>query len=294
MKKNIIIINDVNFHLEIIESIIYCINNILKINDLTLDKYNIFLTINTKDISFLKYIKQKYSFLHINYKNIRLLKKDYVINVTIYDNDYDKLIKNSNTYFYISHNISERLKKLNNVYFLTPLSKKCYINCIKLPFNNYKKIKTNIPIFLVQGNICEKRRDLKLLKIMFDYFSNNNDKSYNKKIKIKILGRGKIPNYLIPYRDKIILKNNLNFIDFHKEFLDIYCILPLLNYNKTPQYYKTKLTSTINYIKAYNLQSIIDEKLNNIYKLNNVMVYNNNNEFINCIKCKINEFYSNK
>lgn len=89
------------------------------------------------------------------------------------------------------------------------------------------------------------------------------------------------------------MKNNLNFIDYHKEFLDAYCILPLISKETHPQYYNNKLTSSINYVRGYKLKCIIDEYLQEIYKLDNVEVYRDINDiessFINTLK----NFYKN-
>ena len=106
------------------------------------------------------------------------------------------------------------------MYFLTPLSKSNYIYADVLPYSN-DKIKSNIPIYVIQGNLNQNRRYLGLLEKILD-------QSYQYEFKIKLVGRGHLPSELQKYKNKIVLKNNLNFIDFHKEFLDVYCILPLI------------------------------------------------------------------
>lgn len=141
-----------------------------------------------------------------------------------------------------------------------------------MPFS-HKKIKTNIPIFVIQGSI-EHRRNSKLL---VNILSNNYD--YNFIIKI-ICKSEKIPDCLSIYKDKIQLKSNLDFIDFHTEFLDCYCILPLISKNTHNQYYTTKLTSSINYAKGYDLKCLIDKDLQDIYKLKNSYVHNNENDIV--------------
>ena len=75
------------------------------------------------------------------------------------------------------------------------------------------------------------------------------------------------------YKDKLILRTNLDFIHFHKEFEDVYAILPLVSKNKNPLYYRGKLTSSINYGLAYNLTFILDNELNAIYNLPKSHVY---------------------
>jgi len=76
------------------------------------------------------------------------------------------------------------------------------------------------------------------------------------------------------HKSQIILKNNLNFKDYHKEFLDAYCIIPLISKKKNPRYYKNKLTSSINYARAYKIKCLIDRDLQDIYNLNDVEIYN--------------------
>ena len=44
------------------------------------------------------------------------------------------------------------------------------------------------------------------------------------------------------YSDKLILKRNLNFQDYHREFLDCYGIIPLISNQENACYYKNKLT----------------------------------------------------
>lgn len=284
MKKNIIINNSKTFHYEIIESVICSLKQILKLNNFNLDDYNIFFNMKINDLSFKNYLKNIFPFIKINF-NLNKIKKNYFIEISNYDKDYDKMIHNSNSFFYICHNISDRLLKLNNTIFLTPLCNKKYLQCIRLPYVKHKKIKTIVPIFLIQGTIKENRRDYKLLLLLLN-------KQFDYDYRIKILGRGNLPEYLKKYKNKIIFKNNLNFIDYHKELLDIHCLLTLTSKEKTPGYYKTKLTSSINYIKGYNLNCIIDNKLQNIYNLKNCKTYKSNNEFINKFKRSINEFYN--
>ena len=61
-----------------------------------------------------------------------------------------------------------------------------------------------------------------------------------------MVGRGYQPKEIEKYKDKIVLKNNLNFIDYHIEFVEAYCILPLISKKTKHEYYSRKLTSSIN------------------------------------------------
>lgn len=275
------IYNNCDFHYEVLESIIVKYNEILKIENNANNR--IYLGIPPNNICFVKYIKGKYKYIRLGTPK----KYDYSISCTEYDDTYDIINKNSSKQFYISHNVSSRLKLLSNVYYLTELVSKNVITTNILPFNKIK-IKTNIPNYIIQGNITSDRRDYSLLlKILSE--------KYDYEFKIKMIGRGNdIPDILKPYRDKILLKNNLNFMDYHKEFLDGYCILPLITKQTHPQYYTNKLTSTINYALGYKLKSLIDKDLQDIYKLENVEIFNNKDDIVAAFKKTLVDFYQKK
>ena len=142
----------------------------------------------------------------------------------------------------------------------------------------------NVPIYIIQGRLNANNRNLSLL---VNILENN----YKYPFIIKLLGRGELPKSIEKYKNKIVLKNNLNFIDFHKEFLDCYCILPLITKNYNSEYYKTKLTSSINYVKGYNLKCLIDRDLQDIYKLKNVEVFNNENDIVDGFRNTLKDYY---
>ena len=277
--KKLLIFNDVNYHYETIESVIVKYRDIIDIEDTA--TISIYLHIHSND-NFKTYICNKYP-------NI-ILKKiddyDYYINCTIYDNDYDRLDKNKSNRKYISHEITERLKENPNVFFLTPLSEKRIIDVDILPYMT-NKWTNNIPIFIIQGNITEGRRYYNLLVKLLE-------KNYMYDFKFKMIGRGLFPKKLEKYKNKIIFKNDLNFTEYHKEFLDCYCILPLISKTTHPEYYSTKLTSTINYAKGYNLKCLIDSDLQKIYKLTNAEVFNDINDISIVFSKALSAFYENK
>jgi hypothetical protein len=289
---NILILNKFKFHYETIESIIQYIDKILSIQNFNIEKIkNIHLKI-VPNPSFESYIKNKYPQLitKIFYLNYLTPHKfyNYIINCTIYPRDF-KIIKNKNKnkYFYICHETG--IPKQKNIFFLTPLCKTSnYIYLDKLPFQNQNSpFNSDLPIYAIQGNIDAHRRNYNLLiKIL--------ENKYNYDFRIKLIGRGQIPIQLKKFSDKIILKNNLNFIDYHKEFLDVYCILPLILKKTHKQYYINKLTSTINYAKAYNLKCIIDDDLQKIYNLENAEVFYNENDIVKVFEKTLNDFYNQK
>jgi hypothetical protein len=265
------------FHYEIIESIIVKYTEIFNIE--TNSNNRIFLNMNS-NIDFVNYIQLKYPTIILDIPE----SYDYYIRTTIYDYHYDELIKNSPNIFYISHEITSRLKELNNVFFLTPLSNKNYISADILPFRN-NKVSTNIPIYIVQGSFNNKRRNIDLLQIILN-------ETYEYKFMIKIIGKIEFLNELEKYSDKIIFKNNLSFLDFHNEFLDGYCILPLILKKTNPNYYTKKLTSTINYAKNYKLKCLIDKDLQDIYQLEDVEVFKDETDIIEAFKKTLKVFYT--
>lgn len=92
------------------------------------------------------------------------------------------------------------------------------------------------------------------------------------------------------FQSKIIIKNDLDFTDFHKEFIDAYCLLPLISKRSHPQYYTNKLTSSMNYLTAYNLKCVIDKDLQGIYNLKNAYVYDNEDDIVAAFEKSLMEF----
>ena len=262
---NLLIVNNDNFHYEIIESIIIHFDKILSIDKNEIS--NIILKICNND-SFTEYLKKKYPKIIINKQMYFGVK--YLINVSIYKKHYHLLDKMANS-FYISHEVDDKLKKYNNVIFTTPLCKTDkYMYFTELPFKNEKQ-NSEIPIFIIQGEL--KRRNWNLVKKILE-------RKYDTDFKIKIVGKGEIPkvleDLLHTYSDKLILKRNLNFQDYHREFLDCYGIIPLISKQENESYYKNKLTSSINYGLAYDLWFLIDKDLQEIYNLKKSKIYTDN------------------
>ena len=276
--------SNAKFHYEILETLICKYDSIIKKNKCENDI--IYLSFMKND-SFEKYIRSKYPKIIVN---IKPEVCDYIIYPTHYD------IKNfqfSQKYFddakhyYISHNITAFTKNAHNIYHLTPLCKSNnYIFADVLPYSNEKKYSA-IPIYIIQGNIEDKRRNYKLLEKILE-------KQYDYDYRIKVIGYGKLNSNFDKYSDKIIGKYGLNYIDFHKEFLDGYCILPLTLKETQPQYYTDKLTSSISYGLAYNLKFLIDKELQDCYNLKNVEVFNNVDNITIAFEKTLVDFYNNR
>jgi len=232
--KKILIFNHVDYHYEILESLFTIFLKIIKIE---ID-YEIYM-FTKQNIEYKNYIISKY-------KNVIFLDdiENIIFDIEIYATVYPKDIKNiENSYspkkYYISHRVDKDLQKFPNLYFLTPLClTNKYIIPTVLPDIIIKK--TNIPIFCIQGNISEKRRNYKSLIPLFEKFK-------NRTFRIKFLGKGVIPSYLDKYKNKIILENNHNFVNYHQSFQDVYVILALIDDTFEHNYFINQLTSSISY-----------------------------------------------
>ena len=274
--KTILIVNDVDYHYEILESVIV---NVKKIFSLKGNSFKIFLWCHN-NIPFKNYIKTKYPSIKLKFTS----NYHYIINCTIYDKDRKWLDNKLGNKKYIAHEFTEKLKLNPNVWFLTPFGgDKKYLECSNLPFKNIKK-NTNFPIYIIQGNLNDCRRNYKwLVEIL--------ESNLEKKFLLRIIGKGTLPECLEKFKDKIDFKKNLDFINFHKQFQDCYCILSLTSKQDQPYYYSKKLSSTINYSLGYRLKCIIDKELQNIYNLPNVETYNDGNDFIKIFSKTLDNFY---
>ena len=272
--KNVWIVNPYPTHLEIIESVIENYPQILGINE----KVHVYVSfpIHPMNLRFDSYIQSRYP-------DIQLIQPDaydYYIHCTIYDK-HRSIIQKKMTHHYIAHEITEELQSYPNVWFLTPLARYNYFYAKHLPYSTMKK-RSSFPVYIVQGQLNDGKRDwnslVSILKNTYEY-----------PYQIKLLGRGKLPRELEPYRDQLIVKTNLNFEDYHREFLDGYCILTLTTKKLQPYYYTKKLTSTISYALGYHLLCLLDTQLQDIYKLSNHEVYDK--DIVASFKKTLHNFY---
>ena len=273
------IVNDIQGHYEIIESII--IKHQIIIGKHKIKK--IYLKVNDWDKSFKIYIQKKYPEIEFSLNP----KFDFYINCTAYPKHIDKIKQcDPKKYFFIAHDIDMFIKQLPNVFFLTPLAKR-FLYADVMPHMTRKNMNKDIPIYVIQGHfggVHSRRRNLNLLLKILEH-------DYKKKYLIRFVGRGEVPNEFKKHKDKIKFVQDLDFNNYHQQFNDCYAMFSLTLKETNPQYYKTKLTSTINYIRGYKLKAIIDEELQNIYKLPDVETYTSENDFLNAFTKTLNEFY---
>ena len=256
----ILIFNETNCHYEIILNVIKKYDKILKISKNVYD--TIYLDCKT-NVSFFEYLNIMYP--AIIYSSTS--DYDFFINCTVY---MPVPTIDDGRHFYITHQTCTPKFQKPNVFHLTPKNNNNYLKCDFLPFMKHKK-QTSFPIYVVQGNISHNRRCYDHLKAILQ-------NKYDYDFKIKILGRGKLPSEFDAFKEKIITKYNLDFIDYHKEFADVYGMFTLTSPTKHKKYYRGKLTSSINYALAYKLNVIIDNELNKIYNLTNSYVYEADDE----------------
>ena len=268
--------NSVPYHYEIIESVIVKFRDFFPIDNQS--KVDIFLNIKT-NASFQKYIKSKYP--HISFRRI----PDYThyIECTVYDKDKTKCQDPKKRY--IAHEVTPGLVENPRIYFLTPLSPKNIFNANILPYSDNMNPST-VPIYIIQGGFS--RRNWKLLDRILSA-------KHEHKFIVKVIGNTnkKLPNLLEKNKGKIIIKKGLDFTNYHKEFIDAYCILPLITKENNKNYYQNKLTSSINYASGYKLKCLLDQDLQNIYKLQNAEVYTNGDDIVESFQNTLQEFYKN-
>lgn len=277
------ILNNIPGHYEVIESIINKYYIITGKKDVSV----IYLKINEADKSFKEYISKKYPEIKFKLND----KFDYHINCTVYPKHYDKLKKLDNKkHFFICHDIEKNMNSMENVFYLTPLGKR-FIYADIMPYMSLKNMNKKIPIYIIQGHFGGPHTRRRNLNLLLNILKHN----YEKPFQLKFVGSGEIPDEFKKYMDnkKIIFIKDLDFSNYHKEFLDCYCILTLTLKETNSQYYKSKLTSTINYIRGYKLKAIIDKDLQDIYKLPDVEVYTNENNIIDSFRRSLNDFYKN-
>lgn len=269
--------NSVAYHYEVILSVIEKYHLLLGVSKGSID--SIHLTFEPND-SFQQYLQDRYPYIHL----IKPQFYDYFIDCTIYS--YLGIIEDNNSHQYISHDVHPCFENRLNVWSLTSLSKnlsRLFIADV-FPFQN-QKIKTDIPIYVIQGNIIPYRRCYEILNRILSV-------EYEYPFKIKILGRSHPNQYVFQNgSDKLIYKTDLNFIDFHREFCDCYCILPLVTKKTHPQYYTTKFTSSINYARGYKLKCLIDRDLQEIYQLDNVEIFQDEEDIVEAFRRTLELFF---
>lgn len=285
----LLLINNKPYHYEILETIIKFYYKILNISKPS-KKPRILLEIKNNAI-FSSYITTKYPHVEIN-KHL-FFGYDYLINCSVYSIDYE-IVKNSiqnsskNNIHYICHDVSYDMKSLQNVHYITPLHNNNNFYCDVLPYGELPKTKMDIPVYIIQGELTMFRRNYNLLKIILSG-------KYEYPYKFVIIGKGTPCKELMElyhtYKDKIELKCDLTFLEYHREFLSCYCLFPCISKEENNMYYSNKLTSSISYARGYNLPILLDSELQSIYNCKKAYVYKNNDKLQKYFNKSLEQFY---
>lgn len=316
-QNKILIYNHAAWHYEIIESIILKYDKLIDINKREDDQICLFTfsdqkfgMISNVYPSFIKYLKEKYPNI-IVYKNLEEVTKNnftHIIHATAQKSSAPEAVNGtrpkdfvkSKKFAYISHDICDEMKDYDNVYFLCNLNNTVTSNGIleatDLPFKD-KKTKTKVPTFIIQGSIFRmfdnKTRNLEDLSEVFNVDTNLD-------YKIKIVGSSRDSKDVVLQKiekhiknkknlNNIEIKINLDWNDFHKEFLECDFIYPLISKKNQPEYFDSKITSSYNYGRAYGLKFFIDQDFKNAYSIkdDDCFIYNSKNikdAFIKCLE----------
>jgi hypothetical protein len=279
--------------------------NITHSSDITL-LFTIYLSYQ-HDKSFVNYMMQKYGDRIRITTNFFVDNYDYIINASIYNSDQDyELIKNYKTLFkcpvfFICHDYAKRLTHFENVWFTIPKAQK-YVCFDILPFAIDAKIPNKFeipPIYIIQGAI--NRRCLDLVNHILTHCNTHY-------FLIKLIGHctyidQEFRNYKDILSDKRVrFYFNLNFEDYHKHFLNAYCIFTCITPEKQPAYYSNKLTSSVNYAIGYNKYLMMDTTLyNNMYKsttfnmpCDKILLYNDDTDLHNIFTKSLINYYDLK
>ena len=293
IKKVYISNNYYPFHCELMPSIIEKFRDIIRDKDVSEVEYKIYMTFNVD----YPYKEDFIMFIRNKFPNVNLAiteEYDYKIDCTIYPEDKKNLMDDEK-HFYISHEVFDY--GIQNVFYLSPQCKGMsgfennYLKCDVMAFYKRKCMNRDIPVYIIQGNMDAARRDYDLLE---DILKTDFKRPYA----IKIVGNGKLDARFSKYRDsgRLIVKTNLNYCDYHREFLDVYCILPLVSRVKQPEYYHTKFVSSIHYGLAFDLHFLLEDELRDIYGLEKCFVYEAGNNrikgVVDAFRQSLEAFYS--
>jgi hypothetical protein len=315
--RKILISNNVPFHYEIVESAITQYDYLLKIDKLKTDKVYVYVVPdhyqNPPGMNYYKFVE----YLSNKYKNIVFLKTeptseyDYEIHCTATSFSAKETdggvrpidIIQDSSHAYIAHDLDKELFLIKNVFFLSNFSKTIpddrVFNVTKLPI--YSVEKPNVPIFCIQGSFTRARfdrtRNYQILEQILSY-------EYDKDFKILVLGGwhheepfdigyffdlSKIHNSNI---DKMNVKINLDWEEYHRIFNSAYGIIPSIDKDSQPWYFKNKITSSYIYSKAYNLKVFADKDFFTVYNIkeDNVVEYSKET-FSKSFNSMVNSFY---
>jgi hypothetical protein len=193
---------------------------------------------------------------------------------------------------YICHDMSREVANRPDTYFLAPFCKR--FGCIRefqadtLPYmETTDRVLRKFPKFVVQGALTPLRRNFTLLKRILDA-------DIRLPFEILLIGKRSPPSYILDRRGENlkIVSNVRDFKEYHSHFRDAYGCLPLISKSTHPQYYRNKLTSSVNYIRAYKLIPVVDKNLQRIYEFPGAIVYEKDDGIVQAFQRAVHGFYS--
>ena len=272
--------NGVPFHYEVVERVIVHYRDIIK-KDV---ECKIYLDIDTRPMyQFRDHIASQYPAVIWG----RCTSPDYFIGVTLYPSEYPIVANlDPDKYFFIGHRF-EREAQPKNVVYLAPFSPpSSRFERIVLPFQDSKKVEVDRPVFVVQGGLNARHRNMALLRRILEA-------EHPDEYTILLLG-SQLEDQGLAQHPNVVFKEGLPYRAFHQNFLRVHAILPLVSRASHPQYYSKQLTSSVQYARAYGLQCILDRELQEIYRLPDAIVYEDDAGVVGAFAASVSDFYRRK
>ena len=291
--RKIYIHNREIFHGEVVESVVARYYDICGITPQDSDQ--IFLGV-TGEVSS-EYLKNKYSKLKeiqgCTSKDFFPLwnDADFYIECSMYAKYWDS-VKDLDPakYFFLFHRYrpNDIHAGLSNCFYPHTAASN-YFPLSDLPGSDSLLPKSKPPVYIVQGNV-RKRAWGKLDSFFADPTTSDLD------FELRILGKDVswLRNHSWSSDARVKLYSNLDNESYHNLFRDAYCMLyPLHPSVRTcKSYYTDTMSSSTNYALAYNLRSMLDDKLQVSYNLKDAFVYKLRpaTDFVNVFKKSLDEF----
>lgn len=287
----ILICNNVDFHYDIIESVIMKYDEILKIKKNNSDILDLFMVSdNNQNSPNLNYAQLKDYLLktyNINFiDSIDYNSYDYQIHCTASATEAPETdggirpidMVDDSKYAYIAHDVTNELLRFSNVYFLSKFNRDDIANDRVFTVDTFPKfeyIENSVPSFIILGSFIrskfDKTRDYSILEDMLSI-------DYKSDFIINIVGSWHEPHFDIwsfINKDKIH-DSNINKINIilnaEWNYFNRLCsgadyIIPLVSKQNQPHCFKTKVTSSIFYGIGYKKTMFVDQDFVDAYSL---------------------------
>lgn len=315
---NILISNNVSFHYEIIESIIKNYYKILGINKDESHNIYLFLVADNNESPpginfdfFKRHISETYPTISI-IDDTSTMEYDYQIHCTAqpswaketHGGIRPKDMSDDLNIKYIAHYVDEELLSKSNVIFLSNFGRKDIpLDRVHEPdiiqYSN-TKIKSSIPIFIVQGSFVRSAFDLTrdfsvIEEILLHEYSGD--------FLIKFVGRWNQENFNLfnfinlhkinkKNLTKIDVRLNQNWNDFCYNFVDAYAVIPSISKEKNPQYFYNEMTSSFTYIKSHGLNVLAEPDFFISYNIDIEKSYPYQNSIRETFQKMLDDFYN--